>query len=181
MIDITGKKFTRLTPIFQYKRTYPSGRTQLGWICRCDCGNVKWQLTYDLTSLKVKSCGCYNSEVARKKLSGENNPSWKGGLPIKTKRGYMEYKSGVNRGKLVHRIVWESHYGVSLKTNQNIHHINGDRTDNRIENLQLWDTSQPKGQRVEDKLEYYFSLIKEYKDNPIYKKLINFHLSDLEM
>jgi hypothetical protein len=44
--------------------------------------------------------------------------------------------------------------------------------DNRIENLELWDTSQPKGQRVEDKINFYFSLVEEYKNHPKYKYLI---------
>jgi len=51
---------------------------------------------------------------------------------------------------LQHRIVWEQHHGRVLHPFENIHHINGIRDDNRIENLELWTKAQPCGQRPED-------------------------------
>ncbi len=96
---------------------------------------------------------------------------WKGGTTIDSK-GYVVIKHGENRGKLQHRHIYEKHYGVTLKSHQSIHHINGNRADNRIENLELWDTSQPKGQRIEDKILFYHQLIQEYKDHPKYRELI---------
>jgi hypothetical protein len=165
-MDLSGKKFNRLLvmkPVWIKK--------QKKWECLCDCGNMNFFLTSDIKSGKVKSCGCYNKEVVKKRMSGENNFRWKGGKSI-NKRGYMEIRFGENRGKLEHRYVYEQHYGIKLLPHQNIHHINGIKTDNRIENLELWDCSQPKGQRVEDKIDYYFKLVDEYKDHPLYKDLI---------
>lgn len=71
-----------------------------------------------------------------------------------------------------HRSAMEKLLGRPLKRSETVHHVNGQRSDNRTNgqlderyrsgNLELWSSAQPAGQRVVDKIEFAIEILREY-------------------
>ena len=127
----------------------------------------------------VKICGDvpykpHISGLARKNTilahKGKRSFSWKGGR-VTDKFGYVQiWKPEHPNAKLAgyiheHRLVMSEYLGRPLYKFENVHHKNGKRDDNRIENLELWTTMQPTGQRVSDLVEYAHKILDIY-ENP---------------
>ena len=88
----------------------------------------------------------YLSELARKNSilahKGKRSKHWKGGI-IKDRFGYVlvwkpEHPNAKIGGYIhEHRLVMSGHLGRPLKSYEFVHHKNGIKDDNRIENLEL--------------------------------------------
>lgn len=59
-LDLTKKKFGRLTTLSRAPGTSPTG--SLLWNCVCDCGGTKICASVDLVHNRTKSCGCLLKE-----------------------------------------------------------------------------------------------------------------------
>lgn len=59
-------------------------------------------------------------------------------------------------------MVMEAHLGRALLPEETVHHKNGVRHDNRLENLELWSSSHPPGQRVEDRVAWAREILALY-------------------
>jgi len=62
--ELKGKKIGRLKVLKYHKDPYD--RNKSGWICKCDCGNIKIYSSSALLSGCIFSCGCYFRENIRK-------------------------------------------------------------------------------------------------------------------
>lgn len=83
-------------------------------------------------------------------------------ITLKDDDPYRSMGTPGNGGCQEHRYVMAVHLGRCLLPNENVHHKNGNTRDNRIENLELWVTSQPSGQRPADLVEWANEIIRLY-------------------
>ncbi len=72
-------------------------------------------------------------------MKAQSHPLWNGGIKTNSNGVYIRLDSGLPTARYVKmaRYLMEQHLGRSLVPSEVVHHINGDKNDNRLENLQL--------------------------------------------
>ena len=168
-----GQKFGKWTVI---KKVENNSKGNAQWYCRCDCGNIGIKTTGILTSGMSKSCGCLIAEKARERC-GEKHPCYvdgkthKEGYILITKKGHPNSNK---RGRILeHTYVMSEFLGRPLLPNEEVHHKNGIRDDNRLENLELRTCHHGGGARVIDMIEFCVDYLKQYAPDMLAKGEIN--------
>lgn len=154
--DLTGMKFGQLTVIRFIGIDDRFSRKRALWECLCQCGKIL-NIRSDVIRKRV-SCGCWYRD--------EKNPNCRTGKRIV--HGYVVvYINDRNDDRWQkhipeHRLIMENIIGRRLFPNENVHHKNGIRDDNRPENLELWVKTQPCGQRAKDLLAFAREILETY-------------------
>jgi len=125
-----------------------------------NCSNINISNGYCRTHyLRIKKHGNPNTLLINKRGEGNVSPE-----------GYRAFvKNGIKIFE--HRLAMENYLNRKLLPGENVHHKNGDRLDNRIENLELWITAQPSGQRIEDKIQYALEMLERYVPEKLAKNI----------
>jgi len=157
-IDLTGKVFDRWTVLSRVDNSIKDNRVM--WLCKCTCGTIRSVGSGALRFGASRSCGCTH------KRKGSDHLNWRGGR--KKQQGYVyiykpdhpnAYKAGY---VLEHIDVMSEILGRPLDKGETVHHKNGIKNDNRPENLELWASGHPYGQRVSDLLVWAKEIIAKY-------------------
>ena len=89
--------------------------------------------------------------------------------PFAARHGYLRITvpsetAEPSRVVLHHRYVMEKRMGRPLHKDETVHHKNGDRTDNSLENLELFSSRHGPGQRVTDKVAFAIQILTDYPE-----------------
>lgn len=157
-LDLTQQVFGELTAIEQV-----GSHNGARWLCHCTCGAECVVARAHLRSGHTTSCGHLRRRGSTtshgyRLVKMHDHPNAR-------KNGYISE----------HTLVMSEMLGRPLIAGENVHHKNLQRMDNRPENLELWYSSQPKGARVEDLIEY----IARYHTDAIIDRISEITAKDL--
>lgn len=113
-------------------------------------------------------CNMYSPRITCSKKCLTHIKSKTGEEGYKNRDGYRiisrpNHPNAMRRGKILeHVFIMSEHLKRPLFKHESVHHKNGIRDDNRIENLELWSKSQPSGQRLTDKIMWCKQFLESY-------------------
>jgi hypothetical protein len=143
-----GKNIITLKSMVGYSKTFCSrdcftkhnNKTRLCLYCRKDF--TTWN---SRSFIKYCSKECSGKAIRKRPIIAYKDVTY-----YQNNQGYYVSRPKGKHGIMLHRVIFEDHYGIKLDKTFTIHHINGNNTDNRPENLELWTTRHPYGIKVSD-------------------------------
>lgn len=120
----------------QVVKTKKAGQAGTKALIRCNvCGTTKWIAGSIVRNGYGKFCSkkCQGAYLRTQRM--EQSPKWRGGRVKQL--GYWMIKQSDGTYKREHIILMEQQIGRKILSNECVHHKNGDRLDNRLDNLQL--------------------------------------------
>lgn len=131
------------------------GHNKIGGLCTIE-GCEKQFVARGFCQMHYRRWDLYGDPL-HKEISGNKKPA-----KYRSVLAVGHPNANANGTIFEHRLVMSNAIGRALVEGETVHHMNGNTLDNRIENLELWSTKQPYGQRPEDKVVYALEILALY-------------------